>query len=106
MLHGHSTDRLVSGALAGAIVTAFALLLLIWLDIPPEKHVGTALRLAVPLLISACAVLARPLLLKTVLRSRRDPLMLDEDLNSLLVGRALGVVAGFFFGVTLATEIL
>ncbi|WP_322010734.1 hypothetical protein [Paraburkholderia sp. J12] len=106
MLHGHPTDRLVSGAIVGAIVTTAVLLLLIWLDIPPEKHVDLALRLALPVLISACAVLGRPLLLKTVLRSRRDPLMLEEDLNSLLVGRAVGVVGGFFFGVTLATQIL
>ncbi|CAG9273134.1 conserved membrane hypothetical protein [Paraburkholderia unamae] len=106
MMHGHPVDRLVAGAIVGALVTAILVLLLVWLDIPPEKQVGLAVRLAVPVLISACALLIRPLLFKTVLRERRDPLMLEEDLNQLLVGRALGVVGGFFFGVTLATQLL
>jgi hypothetical protein len=106
MMHGHPVDRLVAGAIVGALVTTVLVLLLVWLDIPPEKRVGPAIRLAVPMLISACALLIRPLLHKTVLRERRDPLMLDEDLNQLLIGRVLGVVGGFFFGITLATQIL
>ena len=106
MMHGHPVDRLVAGAIVGALVTTLLVLLLVWLDIPPEKHVSLAIRLTVPVVIAACALLIRPLLLKTVLRDRRDPLMLDDDLNQLLVGRTLGVVGGFFFGVTLATQIL
>lgn len=106
MMHGHPVDRLVAGAIIGALVTTSLVLLLVWLDIPSEKQVSLAIRLAVPVLISACALLVRPLLFKTVLRARRDPLLLDEDLNQLLVGRTLGVVGGFFFGITLATQLL
>lgn len=106
MMHGHPVDRLVTGAIVGALVTTLLVLLLVWLDIPPEKLVSLPLRLALPVVIAACALLIRPLLHKTVLRNRRDPLMLDEDLNQLLVGRALGVVGGFFFGITLATQLL
>jgi hypothetical protein len=106
MMHGHPVDRLVAGAIVGALVTTVIVLLFVWLDIPPEKLVGAAVRLAVPLVISACALLIRPLLFRTLLSKRRDPMMLDEDLNQLLVGRALGVVGGFFFGITLATQLL
>jgi hypothetical protein len=41
-----------------------------------------------------------------VLRERRDPTWLDEDLNLLLVGRALGIIGGLVFGISLASEIL
>ncbi|WP_322103940.1 hypothetical protein [Paraburkholderia sp. J41] len=105
-MHGHPTDRLVAGSIVGAIFTAALVLVLIWLDIPPEKKVSLAIRLAVPVVISAVVLLFRPLLLKTIWRDRRDPTLLDEDLNLLLVGRALGVVGGFFFGVTLVTQLL
>ncbi|QGZ60256.1 hypothetical protein [Paraburkholderia acidisoli] len=105
-MHGHPTDRLVAGSIIGAIFTASLLLLLIWLDIPPEKKVGPAVRLAVPVVIAAVALFARPLLFKTIWRERRDPTLLEEDLNLLMIGRALGVVGGFFFGVTLATQLL
>lgn len=105
-MHGHPTDRLVAGSLLGAIFTAALVLLLIWLDIPPEKKVGLAVRLAVPVVIATVVLFVRPLLFKTIWRDRRDPTMLEEDLNLLMVGRALGVVGGFFFGVTLATQLL
>lgn len=105
-MHGHPTDRLVAGSIVGAIFTAVLVLLLIWLDIPPEKKFSLALRLALPVAIAAVALLFRPLLLKTVWRDRRDPTMLEEDINLLLIGRMLGVVGGFFFGVTLVTQLL
>jgi hypothetical protein len=106
MMHGHPVDRLVAGAIVGALVTTVIVLLFVWLDIPPERQVNLAIRLAVPFLISVCALLTRPLLHKTLLKKRRDPLLLEEDLNQLLVGRALGVVGGFFFGITLVTQLL
>ncbi len=105
-MNGHSTDRLVAGSIVGGIVTAFAVVLLTWLDFPSERHFNVYVRLAVPVLIAACVLFPRPLLMRTVLHERRDPTLLDEDLNHLLLGRALGLVGGLFIGITLATEIL
>jgi hypothetical protein len=105
-MNGHSTDRLVAGSIAGGIVTASAVVLLNWLDFPSDRHFNGFVRLAVPALLSACALFPRPLLLRTVLRDRRDPMLLDDDLNHTLIGRALGLVGGVFIGITLATEML
>ncbi|MBB6317290.1 hypothetical protein [Paraburkholderia tropica] len=55
---------------------------------------------------SALLLFPRPILHRTLLRERRDPGLLDEDLNLLLVGRALGLVGGIIFGISLASEIL
>jgi hypothetical protein len=41
-----------------------------------------------------------------LLREKRDPNLLDEDLNLLLLGRVLGLIGGIIFGISLASEIL
>ncbi|MCG5078125.1 hypothetical protein [Paraburkholderia tagetis] len=105
-MQGHPTDKLVAGAIVGAVITALLVVLLVWLDFPSDRHYSAAVRLTVPALISACLLFPRPLLHRTVLRERRDVGMLDEDLNLLLVGRALGLVGGIIFGISLASEIL
>jgi ABC-type enterobactin transport system permease subunit len=105
-MNGYPTDRLVAGSIVGGIVTAFAVVLLTWLDFPAEHHFNVYIRLAVPVLLSACVLFPRPLLMRTVLHKRRDPTLLDEDLNHVLLGRALGLVGGLFIGITLAAEIL
>jgi hypothetical protein len=40
------------------------------------------------------------------LRERRSEFILDEDLNAMLLGRAIGVIGGLALGVTVATEML
>jgi hypothetical protein len=105
-MHGYPTDKLVAGAIVGGVFTALLVVLLVWLDFPSDRHCSAAIRLAVPALISACVLFPRPVLHRTVLRERRDPTWLDEDLNLLLVGRALGIIGGLVFGISLASEIL
>lgn len=94
-MHGHPTDKLVAGAVIGGVLTALLVVLMVWLDFPSDRHYSAFVRLSVPALISAL-----------LLRERRDPSLLDEDLNLLLVGRALGLVGGIIFGISLASEIL
>lgn len=105
-MHGHPTDKLVAGAIVGGILTALLVVLLVWLDFPSDRHYSAVVRLTVPALISACLLFPRPLLYRTILREKRDPSLLDEDLNLLLVGRALGLIGGIIFGISLASEIL
>ncbi|WP_321886068.1 hypothetical protein [Paraburkholderia bannensis] len=105
-MHGHPTDKLVAGSIVGGILTALLVVLMVWLDFPSDRHYSAAVRLAVPALISACLLFPRPLLHRTVLREKRDPNLLDEDLNLLLLGRVLGLIGGIIFGISLASEIL
>ncbi|WP_321813790.1 MULTISPECIES: hypothetical protein [unclassified Paraburkholderia] len=105
-MHGHPTDKLVAGAIVGGVLTALLVVLLVWLDFPSDRHYSAPLRLAVPALISACLLFPRPLLHRTVLHAKRDPNLLDEDLNLLLLGRLMGLAGGIVFGISLASEIL
>lgn len=101
-----STDELVAGSIVGGIVTALFVVLLVYLDFPPERRFDVFTRLAVPALLAACVLFPRPLLLRTVLRTRRHPMLLDGDLNLTLAGRALGLIGGLLIGSALATGIL
>ncbi|WP_233874677.1 hypothetical protein [Paraburkholderia adhaesiva] len=105
-MFNQSTDRLVSGAVTGALLTAAIVILTIWLDLPSWRHADAFVRLAVPAAISAALLFPRPLLLRTVWKSRRDPWVFDEDLDQLMRGRAVGLVGGMFIGITLAGQML
>lgn len=100
----HSTDKLIDGTLMGAITTAAVVVVLQYLGIPSEHYGSVAMQIAIPIVIAGCILLSRPLLLRTVLRSRRDPLLLDEDLNATLTGRIVGMIGGFFIGITLCSQ--
>ena len=102
----HSTDKLIGGALAGAIVTAVVVVILRYFGIPSGRYDNVVAQAVAPIVVAAFILLTRPLLLRTVLHSRRDPLLLDEDLNAILIGRTLGLIGGLFIGITLCAEIL
>ena len=102
----HSTDKLIGGALAGAIVTAVVVVTLRYFGIPSGRYDNVVVQAVVPIVVAAFILLTRPLLFRAALRSRRDPLLLDEDLNAILMGRTLGLIGGFFIGISLSTEIL
>ncbi len=59
------------------------------------------LRLAIEAAASACLVLPKPLLLKTVFRSRRHVFMQDVDVNAMLKGRVVGIASGIWMGATI-----
>lgn len=105
-MHQRPTDRLVAGVLIGGVLTAVLVMLLLYLGIPSAKTANVAVRLAVPAFVAIAVLFPVPALHRTVLKERRDPFLLDEDLNAILVGRAVGVVLGLGFGLTLATELL
>ncbi|KWF06918.1 hypothetical protein ACRS8P_32645 [Burkholderia cenocepacia] len=105
-MNSYPTDRLISGAIVGTVVTAVIILIMAYINIAPEQLSGAVSRVAISMLIASCALLPRPLLLRTVLRERRDPLLLDEDMNMLLLGRVVGMIGGLLFGITLAAELL
>jgi hypothetical protein len=102
----HSTDRFIGGTLAGAIITAVVVVILKYFGVPSGRYDNVVAQAVAPIVAAAFILLTRPLLLRTVLRSRRNQLLLDEDLNAILMGRTLGLIGGLFIGITLCAEIL
>ncbi|AUT62135.1 MULTISPECIES: hypothetical protein [Paraburkholderia] len=105
-MNGHPSDKLVAGVLAGALLTAVFVVGMLYLGIPAEHHANMAMRLGAPVALSCALLFPMPLLHRTVMRERRSEFLLDEDLNAMLLGRAIGVIGGVALGVTLATEML
>ncbi|MEI6001451.1 hypothetical protein H3V53_31130 [Paraburkholderia bengalensis] len=105
-MNGHPSDKLVGGVLLGALVTAVFVIGLLYLGIPAEHHANLAMRLGLPVAVSCALLFPLPVLHRTVWRERRSRFVLDEDLNAMLLGRAIGVIGGVALGVTLATELL
>ncbi|SIT43734.1 conserved membrane hypothetical protein [Paraburkholderia ribeironis] len=104
-MHGHSSDRFIVGVLLGGAITAALAVVMTYFSIP-SGHYGTgAVRLAISGVIASCILFPRPLLFKTLLRSRRDVFLLDEDLNALLLGRAVGVICGLFAAVAIVASL-
>lgn len=102
----YSTDYLVSGAIFAAVVTAILVVAFCFAG----AHVGAAaantfVQVGAAATASALLVLLRPLLLKTLFSDRRSPFLLIEDLNAMILGRALGLACGILFGVTLFLEL-
>lgn len=105
-MNGHPSDRLVAGVLMGALLTTVFVVGMLYLGIPTENHANLAIRLGLPVALSCALLFPVPVPHRTVLRARRNQFVLDEDLNAVLLGRAIGVVGAVAFGVTLATELL
>ncbi|WP_233862530.1 hypothetical protein [Paraburkholderia adhaesiva] len=103
-MFNNSTDRLVSGAITGALLTAAIVILAIWLDFPSRRYADSFVRLAVPVMISAAVLFPRPLLLRTIWNGRRQPWVLDEDLDQLMRGRTVGLIGGVLIGITMAGQ--
>jgi hypothetical protein len=99
------TDRLIAGSLFGAFVTIVLVSGFRYLSMVSGYVQHPAMQMAVPVALAVTFLLTRPLLLKTVLRSRRSPFLLDEDLNAMLIGRAMGIVGGACLSITLCAEL-
>ncbi|QCP54425.1 hypothetical protein FAZ95_36505 [Trinickia violacea] len=101
-----STDRFVAGVLLGGCLTAAFVVALMYFGLPNADHSSVFERLITPVLAASCVLYPRPILLKTVLRDRRDAFTLEEDIDAMLLGRTIGVLGGLAMGLTLVTEIL
>lgn len=100
------TNHLVSSTLLAGVTTALIVSCFRYFDIPSGHFANTATQILVPILVAACLLITRPILLWTVLRERRSPFLLDEDLKSMLIGRVLGLIGGTCIGITLYTEFI
>ncbi|NKJ46262.1 hypothetical protein CIC12_05790 [Burkholderia sp. SG-MS1] len=97
----YSVDRFVAGLLFGAFIAWFASVAMDHWVLSSPVGQGRGLRLVIEAVVSACLVLPRPLLLKTVLRSRRSVFIQDEDVRAMLRGRVVGILSGVWVGATI-----
>ncbi|RZT28822.1 hypothetical protein [Cupriavidus agavae] len=94
---GHPVDRLFGGIFLAVLVTTTVMVLLTLvpagnLDEARLLHVGLAVG------ISACILLPSPVLKRTIWHGR-DPFVLDEELNNMIIGRTIGLAVGVAAGV-------
>lgn len=97
MLDGHPGQWLVGGVWRG-LAAGVAGVLLVQFATQAWCSAACPGGMAVPLLggclLGQVASLSRPLLMRTLLKHRRSPFVLDGDLDQGMVGRAIGVVLG------------
>lgn len=99
-----STNHLIASTLLAGVATAAIVSCFRYLDFPSGRFSNGAIQMALSVIVAACILCVRPILLRTILRNRRSPFLLDEDLNAILIGRMLGLLGGMFIGITLYTE--
>jgi hypothetical protein len=96
MLDRHPGQGILEGAVCGVLVGVLCVPLVQFFVgalcrdtcVRPSMQMVTAVALALALSMT------RPALLRTLLRCRRSPFMLDADLEQTLIGRAIGVALG------------
>lgn len=98
-MHRHPVDRLFAGLFLTVAVTVTAIVALSLLPFAGFDD-GFSLRPVIAgAIVAACVVFPRTLLLRTVWRKRRSPFLLDDVLNNMLIGRAIGLIGGVIAGV-------
>lgn len=100
MVAGYSVDRFVAGFLMGAVIAWSASAGMDHWGVSGHIRDAVVLRLAIEAFLAACLVLPRPLLLKTIFRSRRSVFIRDEDVRAMLHGRIVGILGGVWVGAT------
>jgi hypothetical protein len=91
---GHPVDKLFSGLFLAATVT---MVILFMLSVVPVKDFSDGMGLwhsLSGLAIAACIVFPRPVLMRTLMRDKRSPFLLDSDVECMLLGRVMGLVFG------------
>lgn len=97
----YSVDRFAAGVLLGAVAGWLASVGVDHWELFSAGEHRFGLRLMIEAAAAACLVLPRPLLLKTVFRSRRSVFMRDADVDAMLRARALGIASGLWVGATI-----
>ena len=98
----------MGGVFFGAFVTAVIILvlgyavtllpILAWLN--SLKQVLVSVAVAIPTLIT------RPWLLKTIWSERRDPFLLDQDINAIIQGRSIGIIFGVIVAILIQNYVV
>ncbi|WP_066740587.1 hypothetical protein [Cupriavidus sp. D384] len=93
----HPVDCLFGGIFLSVIVTVLVMVLLALLPLDALGE-GRLTYVLAGMGVSACIVFPRPLLKRTLWHGR-DPFVLDDELDNMLIGRGIGLVCGAAAGV-------
>jgi hypothetical protein len=96
MFERHPADYLLAGILIGGYPALIITWCVLWGTARWSwlSHVLSWQCAIVAFILTALVTLWRPLMLRTVLRERRDPFIFDVDLNQALLGRSIGIGMG------------
>ncbi|MFM0340953.1 hypothetical protein [Paraburkholderia fungorum] len=91
---GHPVDKMFGGLFLTSLITLAILMVLPALPVPALNGTLGIRQLLIGMSIAVGIVFPRPVLLRTLLRARRSPFLLDQDIDSMLIGRVMGLVFG------------
>lgn len=100
----HPVDRLFGGIFLTLVVTVGVLVLLALLPLD-SLGVGRVGHMLAGMAISACIVFPRPLLKRTLWHGR-DPFVLDDELDNMLIGRGIGLIGGAAAGLFVLSQFI
>ncbi len=103
-----SVNKFMGGLFFGALVTTVIALAIGFLvdsfSILARLH--SLHQIVVSAVVAALTLITRPVLLKTVWSSRRDPFLLDQDVTAIIQGRALGIVFGIIMAILIQNYVI
>lgn len=98
----------MGGVFFGTFVAAAVALLLGYAGtfVPALARLHSFEQILVSGAIAIVILTTRPLLLKTVWSDRRDPFLLDQDVNAIIQGRAIGIIFGIIVAVLIQNYVV
>jgi hypothetical protein len=98
----------MGGVFFGILVTAAILLSLGYAVtlLPALAPLNSLAQILISVVAAVLVLITRPLLLKTVWSGRRDPFLLDQDVNAIIQGRAVGIIFGIIVAILIQNYIV
>lgn len=100
----HPVDRLFGSIFWAVFVTVVVMVLLALVPFG-DLDEARALHVVLGIGISAAIVLPRVVLLRTIWHGR-DPYILDDEINNMLLGRAIGIFCGAAAGMFVLSKFM
>jgi|ERR1700722_3441275 hypothetical protein len=98
----------MGGVFFGTFVTAVIMLLLGYAGtfVPLLARLHSFVQILISVVVAVVVLITRPLLLKTVWSDRRDPFLLDQDVNAMIQGRAIGIIFGIIVAILIQNYVI
>jgi hypothetical protein len=98
----------MGGLFFGAFVAAVIMLLLGYTGtlVPALARLHSFEQMLLSGVVAIVILITRPLLLKTVWSDRRDPFLLDQDVNAIIQGRSIGIIFGIIAAILIQNYII
>ncbi len=103
-----SVSKFMGGIFLGSFVTAVVVLLIGYAVsmVAALSSVHAIYQIAIAVVIVILAIIVHPVLLKTVWSERRDPFLLDQDINAIIQGRLIGIPFGIIVAILIQNYVV